>query len=193
MRPSPRLILATLICAALSVGLTLVLTDPGMAVFGPWAVRGGAVVADLLVSVAPRRVAAEVTLPHAGMVGVVLPFRIHLQRKAGRLPQPVTLRFDLDAGLGDGILPPVTAGSAEMTVTGHLTPNRRGVFHLRALSTVKDAFIFEDCVDDSPLRHELTHEKVQAVDGYITVPDRPGLGVTLDEDFVKSTLVCESR
>ncbi|MFO1006455.1 MAG: mandelate racemase/muconate lactonizing enzyme family protein [Planctomycetaceae bacterium] len=64
---------------------------------------------------------------------------------------------------------------------------------LHWLSTSKDAFIFEDCVDDSPLRHELTHEKVQAVDGYITVPDGPGLGVTLNEDFVKSTLISESR
>jgi L-rhamnonate dehydratase len=64
---------------------------------------------------------------------------------------------------------------------------------LHWLATCKDAFLFEDCVEDSPLRHELTVEKVQAVDGRITVPDRPGLGVTLDEDFVKARLVCESR
>lgn len=60
------------------------------------------------------------------------------------------------------------------------------------LSTCKDAFIFEDCVEDSPLRHELTHEKIQAVDGYISPPDRPGLGVTINEDFVKSTLIDQS-
>ena len=64
---------------------------------------------------------------------------------------------------------------------------------LHWLSTCRDAFLFEDCVEDSPLRHELTHEKVQAVDGWITVPDGPGLGVTLNEDFVKSQLVCESQ
>lgn len=64
---------------------------------------------------------------------------------------------------------------------------------LHWLCTVKDAFIFEDCVEDSPLRHELTHEKVQAVDGWISVPDGPGLGVTLDEAFVKRTLIAESR
>lgn len=64
---------------------------------------------------------------------------------------------------------------------------------LHWLSTCRDAFLFEDCVEDSPLRHELTHEKVQAVDGWVTVPDRPGLGVTLDEDFVKAHLISESR
>ena len=63
---------------------------------------------------------------------------------------------------------------------------------LHWLLTCRDAFLFEDCVEDLPLRHELTIEKVQAVGGTIQVLDRPGLGVTLNEDFVKSTLVAES-
>lgn len=63
---------------------------------------------------------------------------------------------------------------------------------LHWLSTCRDAFIFEDCVDDSPMRHELTVEKVEAENGWMTVPDGPGLGVTLNEDFVKKYLVAES-
>jgi len=63
---------------------------------------------------------------------------------------------------------------------------------LHWLATCRDAFVFEDCVEDSPLRHELTLEKVQAVDGYIRVPEGPGLGVTLNEDFVKAHLIAES-
>ena len=61
---------------------------------------------------------------------------------------------------------------------------------LHWLSTCRDAFLFEDCVEDSPLRHELTHEKVQAINGRITVPD---LGVTINEDFVQAHLISESR
>jgi L-alanine-DL-glutamate epimerase-like enolase superfamily enzyme len=61
------------------------------------------------------------------------------------------------------------------------------------LVTCRDAFLFEDCVEDSPLRHELTHEKVQAVDGWISIGDAPGLGVTLNEDFVKRYLISESK
>jgi len=64
---------------------------------------------------------------------------------------------------------------------------------LHWLCTCRDTFLFEDCVEDSPLRHELTHEKVQAVNGVISVPEGPGLGVTLNEDFVKKYLVTESR
>ena len=63
---------------------------------------------------------------------------------------------------------------------------------LHWLCTCRDAFLFEDCVDDSPMRHELTLERVQAEHGWITVPDRPGLGVTLNEEFVAQYLVAES-
>ncbi len=63
---------------------------------------------------------------------------------------------------------------------------------LHWLATCRDAFLFEDCVDDSPMRHQLTHEKFQAENGWITVPDRPGLGVTLNEEFIAKYLVAES-
>jgi L-rhamnonate dehydratase len=63
---------------------------------------------------------------------------------------------------------------------------------LHWLSTCRDAFLFEDCVEDSPLRHQLTHERIQAVDGLMSVPDGPGLGVTLNEEFIKAHLVAES-
>jgi L-alanine-DL-glutamate epimerase-like enolase superfamily enzyme len=63
---------------------------------------------------------------------------------------------------------------------------------LHWLSTCRDAFIFEDCVEDSPLRHQLTNERVQAADGWISVPDGPGLGVTMNEDFIRAHLVGES-
>ena len=63
---------------------------------------------------------------------------------------------------------------------------------LHWLATCRDAFIFEDCVDDSPMRHELTQEKFQAEDGWITVPDSPGLGITLNDAFVQKYRVAES-
>jgi L-alanine-DL-glutamate epimerase-like enolase superfamily enzyme len=32
--------------------------------------------------------------------------------------------------------------------------------------------------------HELALEDFPVVDGYVEIPDRPGLGVTIDEGFV---------
>lgn len=63
---------------------------------------------------------------------------------------------------------------------------------LHWLSTCRDAFLFEDCVEDSPIRNELCQETVQAENGMISVPDGPGLGVTLNEDVVSRFLVAES-
>lgn len=63
---------------------------------------------------------------------------------------------------------------------------------LHWLCTCRDAFLFEDCVDDSPLRHELTVEKVQAAGGWISPPQGPGLGVEINEDFVRRHLISES-
>ena len=63
---------------------------------------------------------------------------------------------------------------------------------LHWLSTSRDAFFYEDCVEDSDLRHELTVETIQAEEGWIHVNDRPGLGVTLNEDFVSKHLVSQS-
>jgi L-rhamnonate dehydratase len=64
---------------------------------------------------------------------------------------------------------------------------------LHWLSTCRDAFLFEDCVEDEPMRHELAIEKIQAEDGWIDVPDRPGLGVTLNEEFVAAHVVAQSE
>jgi L-alanine-DL-glutamate epimerase-like enolase superfamily enzyme len=63
---------------------------------------------------------------------------------------------------------------------------------LHWLSTCRDAFLFEDCVEESSIRNELTIERIQAVNGTIQVPDAPGLGVTLNEEVVKALMVSES-
>ena len=64
---------------------------------------------------------------------------------------------------------------------------------LHWLSTCRDAFLFEDCVEDSAIRNDLTNERIQAEGGWITIPDEPGLGVSLNEDVVRELLVCESE
>lgn len=52
---------------------------------------------------------------------------------------------------------------------------------LHALAAVPNGEMFEYCMSESPLRHNLTKESFDVVDGYITVPEAPGLGITIDE------------
>ena len=54
--------------------------------------------------------------------------------------------------------------------------------HVSAAAT--SSFILEYSVGANPMLHELAEEDFIAADGHIEIPDRPGLGVTIDEDFV---------
>jgi L-rhamnonate dehydratase len=56
---------------------------------------------------------------------------------------------------------------------------------LHFLAAVPDAFVLEYCVEDSPLLNTLTRERFPLVDGFVGVPQEPGLGVTLDEKVVE--------
>ncbi len=55
---------------------------------------------------------------------------------------------------------------------------------LQALAAIPQGEVFEYCMAESPLRHELTHERFEVVDGYIQIPDAPGLGVTVNQETV---------
>ncbi len=60
---------------------------------------------------------------------------------------------------------------------------------LHALSAVPGAELFEFCMSDSPLRHRLTRERFEISDGFVEVPDGPGLGITVDEEVLGEFLV----
>lgn len=53
------------------------------------------------------------------------------------------------------------------------------------IAACKNADIMEYCVEDTVLRHKLINECYEPIDGFITVPEKPGLGITLNEDIVE--------
>ena len=55
--------------------------------------------------------------------------------------------------------------------------------HVAAASPA--GFILEYSLGANPLLHDLVVEPFPVKDGYIDIPERPGLGLTVDEDFVK--------
>lgn len=56
---------------------------------------------------------------------------------------------------------------------------------LHGLASVPQGEIFEYCMTDSPLRHDITHETFDVVDGYVSLPEGPGLGVTINQDTIE--------
>jgi L-alanine-DL-glutamate epimerase-like enolase superfamily enzyme len=55
---------------------------------------------------------------------------------------------------------------------------------LHFLAALPNSSLLEYCVEQGPLRQTLTCEKLPVVDGYVAVPQEPGLGVTLDEEVL---------
>jgi len=53
---------------------------------------------------------------------------------------------------------------------------------IHVLAAIPNALILERVHDDVPVRYEVTLPNIETVDGHIEVPDRPGLGVDIDED-----------
>lgn len=56
---------------------------------------------------------------------------------------------------------------------------------LQVAAAAPAAFILEYSFAHNPLLHDLTHEGFPLVNGEVEIPDRPGLGITINEEFVK--------
>jgi L-alanine-DL-glutamate epimerase-like enolase superfamily enzyme len=108
-------------------------------------------------------------------------------------------RLVTDGGL-DWVQPdPGRCGISTMVAVGRMAHHyhRKVVNHsfksgitigasLHGLTSAPNASIFEFCMSDSPLRHEITHERFTIdVDGNIAVPEGPGLGVTINEETIE--------
>jgi L-alanine-DL-glutamate epimerase-like enolase superfamily enzyme len=57
--------------------------------------------------------------------------------------------------------------------------------NLQLIAANRNAPLLEYCVEDSPLRWDLVEEDLTATDGYVEIPDRPGLGITLNRDTIE--------
>jgi L-alanine-DL-glutamate epimerase-like enolase superfamily enzyme len=56
---------------------------------------------------------------------------------------------------------------------------------LHALAALPNASLFEYCMSDSPLRHEITRERFDIdADGFVSVPEEPGLGITIRKETI---------
>ena len=60
---------------------------------------------------------------------------------------------------------------------------------LHVLAVIEEAEYFEYAVQTTVLNERLVHERFPVVDGMVTIPDTPGLGVTLDEQVIEECLV----
>ncbi len=71
-------------------------------------------------------------------------------------------------------------------VNHHWTSDITLAASLHFLAARKSTFILEYCVSESPLRWEVTRKKIEIdAEGYVSVPDGPGLGIELNEETIE--------
>lgn len=56
---------------------------------------------------------------------------------------------------------------------------------LAMLAVSPNARFLEFCVEESPLRQKLVRNPFKVVDGYVSLPEDPGLGVEIDEEIIE--------
>jgi L-rhamnonate dehydratase len=56
---------------------------------------------------------------------------------------------------------------------------------LHVMASLPEVDVVEFCMADSPLRHDLTYETFELKDGYVSLSDAPGLGVTVNLETVE--------
>src|SRR5262249_9150925 len=89
-------------------------------------------------------------------------------------------------GLTEGVRIGAIAAAYNLRLAPHLwsgAPAFAAGVALAASQTT--GFILEYSLGANPLLHELVAEKFPVVDGYLAIPDRPGLGITVDEAYVR--------
>ncbi|NLD56056.1 MAG: mandelate racemase/muconate lactonizing enzyme family protein [Burkholderiaceae bacterium] len=109
-------------------------------------------------------------------------FRTLIETEAVDILQP---DLAICGGISEAVRIAALASAANLRLAPHLwagAPAFAAGLHVAAASNC--GFIIEYSLGANPMIHELVEESFPVRDGYIEIPDRPGLGITPDLDFV---------
>jgi L-alanine-DL-glutamate epimerase-like enolase superfamily enzyme len=118
-------------------------------------------------------------------------FRDLITLKAVDILQP---DLAIMGGLTEAVRIAAMAGAFQLTVAPHLWGSALlFASGLQLAAATPNCTILEYSLGFNPMLHELVQESPVVRNGYMYIPDRPGLGVTLNRDFVQEYLVDEGR
>jgi L-alanine-DL-glutamate epimerase-like enolase superfamily enzyme len=115
-------------------------------------------------------------------------FTRHDFRELAELRAADVLQPDLAiaGGITEGVRIGAIASAYNLRLAPHLWSGAPAFAAGVALAASQSAgFILEYSLGANPLLHELVLEKFPVVDGQLEIPDRAGLGITVDEEFVR--------
>jgi L-alanine-DL-glutamate epimerase-like enolase superfamily enzyme len=110
-------------------------------------------------------------------------FRDLIELRAADILQP---DLAICGGITEAMRISALAGAANLRLAPHLwagAPAFAAGLHVAAASSC--AHILEFSLGANPMIHDLIEETFEVVDGTLAIPDRPGLGITVRDDFVQ--------
>ncbi|TCP47825.1 L-alanine-DL-glutamate epimerase-like enolase superfamily enzyme [Tamaricihabitans halophyticus] len=93
-------------------------------------------------------------------------------------------------GITEGMRIAALASAHNLRMAPHLwsgAPGFTAGMHIAAASNC--GYILEYSLGGHPMLHDLVEEEFVARDGYLDIPDRPGLGITIREDYLQAHVV----
>lgn len=114
-------------------------------------------------------------------------FTRHDFREIAELRAADVLQPDLAiaGGITEGVRIGAIASAFNLRLAPHLwsgAPGFAAGLHLAASQSA--GFILEYSLGHNPMLHELIEESFPVEDGYVAIPERPGLGITVKPDFL---------
>jgi L-alanine-DL-glutamate epimerase-like enolase superfamily enzyme len=110
-------------------------------------------------------------------------FREIAERRGADILQP---DLAIAGGITEGVRIGAIASAFNLRLAPHLWSGAPAFAAGLALAaTQSPGFVLEYSLGANPLLHELVHETFPVVDGSVEIPERPGLGITVDEGFVR--------
>ena len=115
-------------------------------------------------------------------------FTRHDFREIAELRAADVLQPDLAiaGGITEGVRIAAIASAFNLRLAPHLwsgAPAFAAGLHLAASQSA--GFILEYSLGHNPMLHDLIEERFPVVDGMVEIPDRPGLGITVREEFLR--------
>ena len=145
------------------------------------------VTADDKVGIAEVRAASVIPIAAGESEFTRFDFRDLITHRAVDILQP---DLAICGGITEARRIDALAASFNLRLAPHLWAGAPAFFaglHLAAASP--SSYILEYSLGANPMLHDLIEEKVEVADGMITIPDRPGLGITIREDILNQHAV----
>ncbi len=140
------------------------------------------VTADDKRGLAEVRAATHIPIASGESDGTRFDFRDLIELRAVDILQP---DLAICGGITETMRIGALASAANLRLAPHLwagAPAFAAGLHVAAASPA--AFILEYSLGANPMIHELVEERFQVEGGWLDIPERPGLGITVREDFV---------